>query len=377
MDSSRFLRGIIAVKSWVAPRNQEEADMDATTVAVDLAKDVFEVALINRGERIFERKRLTRSQFERFLEALTPGTLVIMEACGTAHYWGRRCLARNLQVRLLPGQYVRPYVRRNKTDRTDTEALFEAHRCSGVNSVPVKTVEQQTLQVLHRVRTQWQAARTARINAMRGILREHGFAISVGATTALRRIPALLEDATIALPDLVRDTVSAVLQEVRDLEKRIETVDRQLAQMVHDHPVAARLYEIPGVGVITATALVGAVGHIHAFRRGRQFASWLGLTPRESSSGGRRHLGGVSKRGDVYLRCLLTHGARSILLTAQRVARLTPSRLTRFQQWAIDVAARRGHNKATIAVANKLARVIWAVWSRDIDFDPDVRRLAA
>src|SRR5262249_19256112 len=156
MDSSRFLRSIIAVKSWVAPRNQEEADMDATTVAVDLAKDVFEVALANRGERIFERRRMTRPQFERFLEKLTPGTVVVMEACGTAHYWGRRCQARNLEVRLLPGQYVRPYVRRNKTDRTDTEALFEAHRCSGVHHVPVKTVEQQALQVLHRMRTQWQ-----------------------------------------------------------------------------------------------------------------------------------------------------------------------------------------------------------------------------
>jgi transposase len=352
--------------------------MDATTVAVDLAKDVFEVALANRGDRIFERRRLTRPQFERFLEGLTPGTVVVMEACGTAHYWGRRCQARNLAVRLLPGQYVRPYVRRNKTDRTDTEALFEAHRCSGVHPVPVKTVEQQTLQVLHRVRTQWQAARTARINAMRGILREHGFPIGVGAGTALKRIPILLGDATIALPDMVRHTVSVVLQEVHDLEDRIATIDRQLARVVREHPVAQRLHQIPGVGVITATALIGAVGHIHAFRRGRQFASWLGLTPREASSGGRRHLGGISKRGDVYLRCLLTHGARSVLLNAQRTARTAPRHLTRFQQWAIDVAVRRGHNKAAIAVANKLARVIWAVWSRDMDFDPNVRgRVAA
>lgn len=352
--------------------------MDATTVAVDLAKDVFEVALANRGERIFERRRLTRPQFERFLEKLTPGTVVIMEACGTAHYWGRRCQARNLEVRLLPGQYVRPYVRRNKTDRTDTEALFEAHRCSGVHPVPVKTVEQQTLQVLHRMRTQWQAARTARINAMRGILREHGCSIGVGAGTALKRIPTLLEDATIALPDVVRHMVSVVLQEVRDLEGRVATIDRQLARVVREHPVAQRLHRIPGVGVITATALIGAVGHIHAFRRGRQFASWLGLTPRESSSGSRRHLGGISKRGDVYLRCLLTHGARSVLLRAHRTARAAPRELTRFQRWAVAAAARRGHNKAAIAIANKLARIIWAVWSRDMDFDPEVGgRIAA
>jgi transposase len=356
-------------ESWVAPRNQEEAEMDATTVAVDLAKDVFEVALANRAGRIVERKRLTRAQFDRFMEGLTPGTHVVMEACGTAHYWGRVCQARNLPVRLLPGQYVRPYVRRNKTDRTDTEALLEANRCRGIDPVPVKTVEQQTLQVLHRVRTQWQTARTARINAMRGMLREFGFPIGVGARTALKRIPALLEDATIELPELVRHTLWVVLQEARDLEARIATLDQHLARVVREDAVARRLVQIPGVGVITATALIGAVGHIHAFRRGRHFASWLGLTPRESSSGGRRRLGGISKRGDVYLRCLLTHGARSVLLTAQRTARMAPNQVTRFQHWAVDIAARRGHNKAAIAVANKLARIIWAVWSRDIDFD--------
>jgi transposase len=343
--------------------------MDATTVAVDLAKDVFEVAVANRVGRIVDRKRLTRPQFERFVDGLTPETEVVMEACGTAHCWGRRCQARQLRVRLLPGQYVWPYVRRNKTDRTDTEAVLEANRCSGVDPVPVKTVDQQTLQVLHRVRTQWQAARTARINAMRGILREFGFPIRNGARTALTRIPALLEDLTIALPDVVRHMVFTVLEEVRDLEKRIATIDQQLARVVREHAVAGRLHQIPGVGVITATALVGAVGHIHSFRRGRHFASWLGLTPRESSSGGRRRLGGISKRGDVYLRCLLTHGARSVLLTSQRRARIAPGQLTRLQQWAADTAARRGHNKAAIAVANKLARIIWAVWSRDIDFD--------
>jgi transposase len=342
--------------------------MDAMTVAVDLAKDVFEVAVANRAGRIIERRRLTRRQFERFIDGLSPETEVVMEACGTAHYWGRRCQSRQLRVRLLPGQYVRPYVRRNKTDRTDTEAVLEANRCSGVNPVPVKTVDQQARQVLHRVRTQWQAARTARINAMRGMLREFGFPIGVGARTALTRIPALLEDATLALPDVVRQTIAAVLEEVRDLETRLTAIHQQLARVVRDHPVARRLHQIPGVGVITATALVAAIGHIHAFRRARHFASWLGLTPRESSSGHRRHLGGISKRGDVYLRCLLTHGARSVLLSAQRAARRALPPQTRLHQWAIDTAARRGHNKAAIAVANKLARTIWAVWHHDVDF---------
>jgi transposase len=271
-------------------------------------------------------------------------------------------------VRLLPPHYVRPYVRRNKTDRTDTEALIEANRSGGIHSVPVKTLEQQTLQTLHRVRARWQTARTARINTMRGILREHGLPIGVGARTALTRIPALLEDAEVSLPDLVRHTVWLMLEEVRALEVHVATIDQQLAQLARDHPVARRLQQIPGVGVLTATALVGAVSHIHAFRRGRHFASWLGLTPREVSTGNRRHLGSISKRGDVYLRCLLTHGARAVLLTAQRTARAGPHRVTRFQQWAVTVAARCGHNKAAIAVANKLARIIWAVWHRETDF---------
>lgn len=343
--------------------------MNAMTVAVDLAKEVFEVAVANRAGRIVERKRLTRRQFERWIDTVPAGTTMVMEACATAHFWARRCLARAMEVRLLPPHYVRPYVRRDKTDRTDTEALLEAHRCAGIAPVPVKTIEQQTLQALHRVRTQWQTARTARLNLMRAILREFGVSLAVGARTALRRIPALLDDATLALPSLACSTLAMLLEEVRALEARVAQVDRELARIAREHPMARRLQQVPGVGVVTATALVGSVGHIHAFRRGRQFASWLGLTPRESSSGGQRYLGRISKRGDGYLRCLLTHGSRAVLLAAQRVMRGTPHRATPFQRWAAELATRRGHNKAAIAIANKLARVIWAVWHRDIDFD--------
>jgi transposase len=336
--------------------------MDATTVAVDLAKDVFEVAVANRAHRIIDRKRLTRRQFEGFIEGLAPGTMVVMEACGTAHYWGRRLQARGVAVRLLPVQYVRPYVRRNKTDRTDTEGMLEANRCAGIQPVPVKSAEQQALQALHRVRTQWQATRTARINAIRGLLREQGYPVPVGARTVLARVLAVLDDATRPLPAVLRQTVHALVDEVRDLEGRVAAIDRELTRIAREHGVAARLQQGPGVGVVSATALVGAVPHIHAFRRGREFASWLGLTPRESTTGTRRYLGRISKRGDGYLRCLLTHGARAVLLAAQRTARERPHRLTRLQQWAVALAARRGHNEAAIALANKLARIIWAVW---------------
>jgi transposase len=353
--------------------NEEETEMDAKTVAVDLAKDIFEVAVSHRAGRIVDRKRLARRPFEQFLETLPAGTTVVMEACGTAHYWGRRCQARGLVVRLLPVQYVRPYVRGNKTDRTDTAGLLEAHRCADMHPVPVKTPEQQAVQALHRVRSQWQTTRTARINAMRALLREQGVVIATGARTVMTRIPALLSDVTGAIPETVRRLVAALWDEVRGLEQRIADIDRELERMVREDPIAQRLYAIPGIGVLTATALVGSVGHIHAFRRGRQFASWLGLTPREASSGHRRYLSRISKRGDPYLRCLLTHGARAIVASARRTA---ADRRTGVQQWALSLAARRGYNKAVIAVANKLARRIWAVWHYERDYQ-DPRPLAA
>lgn len=352
--------------------------MDATTVAVDLAKDVFEVAVANRAHRIVDRRRLSRRQFETFIDGLVPGTTVVMEACGTAHYWGRRAQARQLMVRLLPVQYVRPYVRRNKTDRTDTEGMLEAHRCAGIQPVPVKSVEQQALQALHRVRTQWQSTRTARINVIRGLLREQGYPVPVGARTVLARVTAVLDEPARSLPAILRQTVQALVDEVRQLEARVADIDRELTRIARDHVMAARLQQVPGVGVVTSTALIGAVAHIHAFRRGREFASWLGLTPRESTTGTRRYLGRISKRGDGYLRCLLTHGARAVLLAAQRTARDRPHRLTRLQHWAVSLATRRGHNKAAIALANKLARIIWALWSREADFhSPTVQMPAA
>jgi transposase len=186
-----------------------------------------------------------------------------------------------------------------------------------VQPVPVKTIDQQALQALHRVRTQWQATRTGRINVMRGLLREQGCPVPAGARTVVRRVAAIVDEPARALPAVLRQTVRHLLEEVRDLEARVAAIDRELAQVARAHPVATRLQQIPGVGIVTATAMIGAVGHIHAFRRGRDFASWLGLTPRESTTGTRRYLGRISKHGDGYLRCLLTHGARAVLLAAQ------------------------------------------------------------
>ena len=208
---------------------------------------------------------------------------------------------------------MRPYVRRNKTDRADAEAILEAVRSGEMPSVPVKRIEQQALVALHRVREQWMTTRTARINTLRGILREHGLLLPAGARAALQAVPTILEDAETALPLHLRTVLASVHEEVRAIEARIADLERELRALAEADPVVTRLRTIPGIGLLTATALVGSVGHIHAFRRARQFASWLGLTPARALQRARRRLGGISKQGDVYLRCLLTHGARAVL----------------------------------------------------------------
>jgi transposase len=342
--------------------------MDATTVGIDLAKDVYQVAISTHGGRVGARRRLSRRQFGVFVESLRPGTTVVMEACSMSHYWGRRCQARGAEVRLLPAQYVRPYVRRDKTDQTDADALLEAHRCAAIHAVPIKTAEQQTLQGLHRMRQQWQTTRTRRLNLLRALLAEQGLVFPKGAVSVQHRIAALIGDCDTPIAPLLRTILTAGLEEVRGLERHVAMIDRELTHFARQHAVAQRLQQIPGIGVITATALVGAVPHIHSFRRGRQFASWLGLTPRESSSGHHRSLGHISKRGDAYLRCLLVHGARAVLRVAELRTKQVERHPTRFQQWAAATAARCGRNRAAVAIANKLARVIWAMWTRGVDF---------
>jgi transposase len=344
-------------------RNQEETEMDATTVAVDLAKTVFELALANAQWRVVGRHRLNRAKFARFLTETAP-THVVMEACGTAHYWGRIAQQHGHRVTLVPPGYVRPYVRRNKTDRADAEAILEAVRSGQVPTVAVKRVEQQALVALHRIREQWMTTRTARINTLRGILREQGILLPAGPRAAVRSVATVLEEAATVLPSHLRQVLTSVHEEVRAIEGRIATLERELETLAEQDPVVTRLRTVPGIGLLTATALVGTVGHIHAFARARQFASWLGLTPREHSSAERRRLGGISKRGDVYLRCLLTHGARAVLVAASR----RPPSAAGLHHWALHVRERRGHNKATIAVANKLGRIVWAVWTKDVPY---------
>jgi transposase len=349
--------------------------MHAKTIAVDLAKSTFHVA-IRLGTAAVMRRRFTRQQFDRFLRAEPPAH-VVMEACGTAHHWARVAQACGHRVSLLPPQYVKPYIpHHRKTDHTDAAGMLDAVHKPGLHPVVPKTIEQQALLALHRIRRQWMTSRTARINAIRGFLQELGMPIARGARTACVTATVLLDDATTAIPLPLREALRALLDEVRDLETRVHTIDRQLAHTAATDAVVERLRRIPGIGVLTATALMATVGHIHAFRTARRFASWMGLTPSERSSGTRRRLGRISKAGDVYLRALLTHGARAVLAAARRRERAQRP-VPALQRWALAVEQRRGHNKATVALANKLARIVWVVWSREVEFSAAPRTRAA
>ena len=331
--------------------------MQHTTIAVDLAKSVFEVAISERVGRVAKRQRLTRGQFARLLSEREPSTLV-MEACGTAHFWGREAKARGHEVVLLPPHAVRPYVLRNKTDGADAKALLEAMRNEAIRPVPVKSIGQHVIGALHRLRSTWMATRTARLNTLRGLLRELGFAIPVGARQVVPFVHGLVGDVESGLPDALRAVFAEAAREIGEIEARVREVERQLEGLASESAVVRRLRTIPGVGLLTATALVAFVGDVERFRSGRHLASYLGLTPRESSSGLRRRLGRISKRGDPYLRTLLIHGARSVLCHAKKAKR-EPDRL---RAWALERERARGHNKAAVALANKLARIAWAVW---------------
>jgi transposase len=335
--------------------------MEHTTIAVDLAKSVFQVAVSHRAGRVDEERRLSRDRFVGFFAQQPPAT-VLVEACGSAHHWARPIQPFGHSVQRLPPHDVRPYVRRNKTDRTDAKGLLEAHRNEEIHPVPVKTIEQQAIASLHYMRSTWLATRTARLNTLRGLLREFGIFIPVGAQHVVPRVRALLIEPT-RVPTVLHTTLAAACAEIEGLEANMRAVERQLAALATDLADVTLLQTVPGVGLITATALVALVADIRRFPSGRHFASFLGLTPREDSSALRRRLGAITKQGDVYLRLLVTHGARSLLWHAKAAA--SPTAL---QRWALRTEQRRGHNVTAIAVANKLARIVWAVWAHQQPF---------
>lgn len=335
--------------------------MPTIQIGVDLAKTVFEVAISASPGVVTARRRLTRAGFPRFLAAHPPAE-VLLEACGSAHHWGREAARCGHRVTLLHPADVARYRDGNKTDRADAKALLEASRNHALTPVPVKSVEQQAVLALHRVRQGYLRTRTARINALRGHLRELGHAIPVGAKRiTLDARTALADD---AIPPFLRAVLVALLEEIHMLEQQAESVRTTLTTLLEQMPDARRLMTVPGIGVLTATALVASVGDIHRFRSGRQFASWLGLTPREHSSGSARRLGAITRHGNSYLRMLLIHGARSALR-----AGLVTDQPDDLRVWATAVSRRHCHNVAAVALANKLARICWRTWRDARDFE--------
>lgn len=332
-------------------------------IGIDLAKSVFQLALADNQHHVVKSLRLSRSQFKAYFHNHPP-VHIIMETCGTAHYWARVFISQGHQVSLLPAQYVKAYVRRNKTDHHDAVALIEAIRNHELHSVPVKSEYQQALQSLHRLRSQYMRTRNSRINTLRGILREFGIIVPMGPAAAIRQATEKLA----LLPSIIMPSICAVIDEVQHLERLMKMIEKQLKSEVKEDRILQNFMKINGVGLLTATATRAAIQSPEQFKNGRQFSAWLGLTPKEYSSGNHRYLGRISKRGDKYLRTLFVHGARSVMVRC-KIQQRSGKPLTRLQQWATQLEQRVGHNKATVALANKMARILWATWMHQREFD--------
>lgn len=325
-------------------------------LGIDLAKQSFQLHGVDEHGHVVLRKKLSRSQLRAFVANLPP-CLIGLEACGGAHYWVRELTKLGHAVRMIAPQFVKPYVKSNKNDAVDAEAICEAVQRPSMRFVPSKSIEQQDMQSLHRIRSQLVVRRTAQANQVRGLLLEYGLIIPVGINHVRKVLPSILEDADNALSGLFRELLNELYEELVHLDKRIQTLEQKLMTLSVNNEDCKRLLTIPGIGLLTATALIAAIADISVFKNGRELAAWLGLVPKQHSTGGKQTLLGISKRGDSYLRTLLIHGGRSVV----RVAHKHQDKRNR---WIGDIKQRRGENISNVAVANKNARIVWALLTR-------------
>ena len=338
-------------------------------VGIDLAKRSFHLyAVDGEGREVLSRK-LTRGRLSAVVAQL-PACMIAMEACGSAHHWARLFRTFGHEVRLIAPQFVKPYVKSNKNDAADAEAICEAAQRPSMRFVAVKTVEQQDIQAIHRMRSLAVQQRTAQINQIRGLLLEYGIEVAQGRAALQRRLPEILEDADNGLSERFRAELHGLAEELRQLNERVTHYDEQIEQIAQGDAQARALMTIPGVGAKGATALLAAVGEEpRLLKNGRGLAAWLGLVPRQHSTGGRDRLLGISKRGDVYLRNLLIHGARAVL-------RVVAGKEDPTSRWATALKARRHTNVAVVAMANKIARIAYAVMTTGKPYDPTMGALA-
>jgi transposase len=335
--------------------------MKTTTIGVDLAKSVFEVHGVDEKGRQVLHRRLKRKQMLAFFARLSPA-LVGMEACSSAHYWARELEKLGHRVRLMAPQFVKPYVKANKTDAADAEAICEAVTRPTMRFVPSKTVDQQAVLSLHRARAGFVKARTAQANQIRGLLGEFGITLPHGIVHVAQRIPEIIENGENDLPVLFRQLLLRLRSHLLELDRQIRELEDQIAAWHRSNEDSQRLAQIPGIGVLTASALVASIGDAKSFKNGRELAAWLGLVPRQHSSGGKPLLLGISKRGDSYLRTLLIHGARSVV-------RVAPNKHTPTDGWTNELSTRRHMNVASVARANKNARIVWALLANKRNYD--------
>lgn len=336
--------------------------MQITTIGLDLAKNVFHVVACNQAGKVVKKKHLRRHQVWAYFAQLEP-CLVGMEGCASAHYWGRELEKLGHSVHLMPAQHVKAYVQGNKNDYNDALAIAEAVVRPQMRVIPLKTAAQQDIQALHRLREGHVKMRTGLCNRLRGLLAEYGLVLPKGVTTLRKALPAILEDAQNGLSDLFRQLLAQGQRQLHELDAHIEESDRILKRQSQANEACQRLQALPGFGPVVASAFVSHVGNGQGYRRGRDVSASLGIVPRQHSSGGKDHLLGISKRGDRYLRCLLIHGARAAVNAAAK-------KEDKLSQWINEVRARRGNHKATVALANKLARIGWAMLSHNTCYQP-------
>ena len=345
--------------------------MKITTVGIDLAKNVFQVHAVNERGAVVLRKQLRRDQVTAFFANLPP-CVIGMEACGSAHHWARTLKSLGHDARLMSPQFVKPYVKSNKNDVADAEAICEAVARPNMRFVPVKSVEQQAVLSLHRVRQGFVKARTAQANQIRSLLGEFGLILPAGISHVAKRVPSLLEDASNQLPGSVRRMIARLTEHLKDLDLLVDEFEAKIKAWHRSSELSMKLEKIPGIGPLGASALVASIADANSFANGRQLSAWLGLVPRQHSSGGKPALLGISKRGDVYLRTLLIHGARSAILAAQCKA-------VNSNVWLAGLLGRRHPNVAAVALANKNVRTVWALLAHGREFRADyaAQQLAA
>ncbi len=358
MDSSpsQWHRDVPKWKGNSHLTESEESEMNSTTIGLDIAKNVFQLHGADERGKAVLHKQLKRGQVLAYFANLPP-CLVGLEACGGAHYWARELIKLGHDAKLISPQFVKPYVKGNKNDANDAEAICEAVSRPTMRFVPLKSVVQQDIQVLHRIRSGLVKERTALANRIRGLLGEYGIVVAVGLAKLRRQLPELLEDGENGLTIMARQLFAELQEQLIAVGKRVADYGDKINALHQSSEVSQRLAGIPGIGPITATALMASLGDGKAFSSARQVAAWLGLVPRQASSGGKPKLLGISKRGDVYLRTLLVHGARAVVKAA---AKKGDSQ----SRWINDLVKRRNHNIAAVAVANKNARVVWALLAK-------------